>query len=91
MTKPECRMTNEDEAELHRLCDLLRQVEKNLDAGSPKREAVKKAALGLSLAFIHGFRNRIDDLATNLGRELNAAEKEHLRSIGIDPEAPLPR
>lgn len=83
-------MTNKDEAELHRLCDLLRQVEKSLEAGSPKREAVKKAALGLSLAFIHGFRGRVEHLAENLGRELNDAEKEHLRSLGIDPEAPLP-
>lgn len=83
-------MTNNDETELHRLCEMLRQVEKGLNAESPLREAVKKAALGLSLAFIHGFRERIEHLAENLGRELNDSEKDHLRSLGIDPEAPLP-
>jgi hypothetical protein len=84
-------MTKEDEQELHRLCDLLRRVEKSLEVGSPLREAVIKAAYGVSLAFIHGFRSRVDELFARHGTELTAEEKDHLRSMGIEPDAPLPK
>ncbi|MBB5033484.1 hypothetical protein [Prosthecobacter vanneervenii] len=83
-------MTTEDESELHRLCDLLRIVDKRIGDEPLLSAAVKKAALGLSIAFIHGFRAKVEDLAQNLGRELSDADKEHLRSCGIDLDAPLP-
>lgn len=82
-------MTNEDEQELHRLCDMLRTVNKALPTDSPLREAVEKAGFGLSLAFIHGLRPKIEDLALGVGRELDEEQKEYLRSLGIDPDEQL--
>lgn len=79
-------MTDEDENELHRLCSMLREVHKSLDVESPFREAVTKASFGLSLAFIHGHRSEIEDLALGVGRPLNEVQKNHLRTLGIDPE-----
>lgn len=83
-------MKPEDEAELHRLCDLLRDVTKQLGPKSPMTEAVIKAAFGLSLAFMHGLRPKIEDLALGVGRPLTSEQLAHLRSLGIDPDADLP-
>ena len=83
-------MTQEDEAELHRLCDLLRVVAKQLGAESPLTEAVEKAAFGLSLAFMRGLRPEIEYLALGVGRPLSESQLQHLRSLGIDPDASLP-
>jgi hypothetical protein len=83
-------MSKDDEIELHRLCGMLRQVEKGLDSKSPLREAVSKASLGLSLAFIHGLRPKMEDWALGIGRPLNEEQQAHLRSLGIDPDSDLP-
>lgn len=79
-------MTEDDENELHRLGDMLKEVHDGLDAGSPLREAVTKAGLGLSLAFIGGQRAKIEEIAAGLGRPLNEAQREQLRKLGIDPD-----
>lgn len=79
-------MTAEDENELHRLCDMLREVHHTLDAGSPLREAVTKAGFGLSLAFFHGDRSKIEELALGVGRPLDEPQQQHLRTLGIDPD-----
>jgi hypothetical protein len=81
-------MTDDDQNELQRLCAMLREVHNGLDTESPLREAVTKAGLGLSLAFIHGHRAKIEDLALGGGSPLNEAQRNHLRSLGIAPEAP---
>ena len=81
-------MTEDDENELHRLCAMLREVHKGLDEQSPLREAITKAGFGLSLAFIRGDRPKIEDLALGVGRPLNEAQRNHLRSLGIDPDGP---
>jgi hypothetical protein len=80
-------MTDDDENELHRLCAMLREVHKGLDTKSPLREAVTKAGFGLSLAFIQGNRPKIEDLALSVDRTLNEEQRNHLRSLGIDPDA----
>ncbi len=79
-------MTAEDENELHRLCDMLREVHHTLDAGSPLREAVTKAGFGLSLAFMQGHRSKIEELTLGVGRPLDEAQRQHLRMLGIDPD-----
>ena len=81
-------MTNEDETELHRLCDMLRLVDQSLAHDSPLREAVRKAGFGLSLAFIDGRRSKIEELALNIGKPLTEAQRQHLLSLGIDPDEP---
>ena len=83
-------MTTDDESELHRLCDLLRGVTKQFPSDSPQAEALTKASFGLTLAFIHGLRPEIEDLMLGVGRPLTEAQKEHLRSLGIDPDADIP-
>jgi len=81
-------MTDDDENELQRLCAMLREVHNGLDTESPLREAVTKAGLGLSFAFIHGHRAKIEDLTLDSGSPLNEAQRNHLRSLGIALEAP---
>lgn len=76
-------MTREDELELHRLCDLLRRSAKSLQAEPDLVEAISKAGFGLSLAFMHGFRPKIEDLAQGVGRPLTEAQENHLRSLGV--------
>jgi len=79
-------MSPEDEQELHRLCEILRDVERALDANSPQREAVTKAALGLSLAFMRNLRPEIENLALGVGRPLDDEQRAHLWKMGIDPD-----
>ena len=78
-------MTNEDEFELLRLCEMLREVHKGLEAESPLREAVTKAALGLSFAYTHGSRSKIEEWALGIGKPLSDTGLQHLRSLGINP------
>ncbi len=80
------RMTEDDETELHRLCDMLREVHHGLDKESPLREAVTKAGLGLSLAFMHWHRLKLEALAAGIGRPLDEAQREQFRTLGIDPD-----
>jgi hypothetical protein len=79
-------MSQEDEADLHRLCNMLGEVHNGLEAGSPLREAVTKAALGLSFAYMHGGRNTIENRALGVGAPLGEAQREHLRSLGLNPK-----
>jgi hypothetical protein len=81
-------MTEDDENELHRLCAMLREVYKGLDEQSPLREAVTKAGFGLSLAFIHGHRPKVEDWALGFGRPLTETQRNHLSSLGINPDGP---
>jgi len=77
-------MTYEDVEELHRLCDMLKKVDDGLDIGSPLREAVSKGALALSVAFIQGFRSKVEDLAESVGRPLSESQRAFLSSTGIE-------
>ena len=79
-------MSEEDERELHRLCDMLKVVHDGLDVGSPLREAVTKAGLGLSLVFMNGQRSKVEELAAGLGRPLDEEQRQKLRALGIDPD-----
>ena len=80
-------MTPIDEQELLRLTRLLESVHERGDVDSQNREAVQKAALALSVAFIHGLRPEIERLYTTLEKALPATEREHLLRLGIDPDA----
>jgi hypothetical protein len=76
-----------DEQELLRLTSLLESIHECVDVDSQSREAVQKAALALSVAFIHGLRPEIERLYTTLERALSATEREPLLRLGIDPDA----
>jgi hypothetical protein len=79
-------MSENDEQELQRLCEMLRVVHEGLVEESPLREAVRKAGFGLSLAFIGGQRGRIEELAARVGKPLGEEQREELRRMGIEAE-----
>ena len=82
-------MTDADEIELHRLCDMLGTIDRTLDRSSPFREALKKAGLALIHGFIDGRRGEIERQYQQLGTPLSDSERMRLRTLGIDPDAPL--
>ncbi len=86
MLDGEVHMNDADEAELHRLCAELEQVDRQ-QLSSSGREALKKAALALSTAFIHDLRSDIERQYERLGQPLSAAEQEWMKTVGIDPDA----
>ena len=79
-------MTPIDEQELLRLTNLLESIHERLDLDAHRREALQKAALALSVAFIHGLRSEIEKLYAAQNRELSTTEREHLLRLGIDPD-----
>ena len=80
-------MTTSDEKELHRLAALLETIDRSLEHSSPQREALKKAALALSLGFLRGLRSDIETQFEQLGTPLTDLQHTRLRSMGIDPES----
>ena len=79
-------MTPQDEKELHRLADMLRDIDATLQRESPLREGLKKAGLALSIAFIRDLRPEIERQFMSLGTPLSAAERARLEKMGIDPD-----
>ncbi len=77
-------MNKKDEAELHRLANLLSQISDKTELTKGEEEALKKAALSLSVSFIHGHRKEIEDIYDSLGEQLTADQKQYLRSLGIN-------
>ena len=76
-------MTKSDEAEAHRLCDVLRGLHDQAGDDPLKSEALKKAALAISVGFMRGLRPEIESFYRKLGASLSDAEKAELREIGI--------
>ncbi len=79
-------MNEADEAELHRLCAELEQIDRQQLSVS-QCEALKKSALALSTAFIHDLRGDIERQYARLGQTLSEEERQRMKSIGIDPDA----
>jgi hypothetical protein len=76
-------MTKNDENELHRLTNFLSKVTDRTDLSKDEKEALKKAALALSIAFIHGHRKEIEDIYENLDSTLSPEQQQYLRSSGL--------
>ena len=79
-------MNDANEAELHRLCAELEQID-HQQLSLSQREALKKSALALSTAFIHDLRGDIERQYDRLGQPLTDAERKRMKAIGIDPDA----
>jgi hypothetical protein len=79
-------MTPADHQELLRLTNLLQPLDDRQNVGDV-REALRKAALALNVAFIHGLRAEVEEMFASLEKPLGPAEREHLRRLGIDPDA----
>jgi len=76
-------MTESDEQELHRLTDILRDVE-GLAVNEGQSEAIKKAALALHSSFINGGRSQIESTFENLGKPLNSEQRAFVDSLLSD-------
>ena len=79
-------MTTTDEQELLRLTGLLESLHERIDDDPNGKEALRKAAVAVSVAFIHGLRPEIERLYSTLGKPLPAAERADLLRLGIDPD-----
>lgn len=76
-------MTIKDDAELHRLTNLLSKISDKTALTNDEQEALKKAALALSVAFMHGHRKEIEEIYDNLDKQLTPEQKQVLQSLGI--------
>lgn len=81
------RMTPADEQELRRVSALLAAIDAILPEASPLREGLVKAGLALGIAFIDGRRSWIEDTYTHLDDDLSEVQRNHLASLGIDPDS----
>jgi hypothetical protein len=80
-------MNDADESELRRLCNELGQVDRQPSLTGAQREALKKAALALGIVFGNGLRHTLEEQYHSLGQPLTIEQRNHLKSIGIDPDA----
>ena len=80
-------MKHPDERELLRLASLLEALHKRPDVDQHSREALQKAALALSVAFIHGLRGEVEELYATLDKPLPEAARRHLLRLGVNPDA----
>jgi len=79
-------MIKEDEAELHRLCEMLRMIDCQLAPASNLREGLQKAGLALSFTFLHRLRSDLESLYGTLDSPLTDIERHHLIDMGINPD-----
>ncbi len=78
-------MSQKDDAEAERLIKMLQALNTGLPVESPTREALQKAALALSLSFMHGMREQVEEMYGSINAPLTDAQKSHLKSLGIEP------
>jgi len=79
-------MSEADEAELERLSSALEQVDR-LPLSDAQREALKKSALALNIAFLHDLRGDVERQYERLGQPLTEEERQRMQARGIDPDA----
>jgi hypothetical protein len=72
-------MNKNDEAELHRLTNLLSKINDKFELTTDSKEALEKAALALSVSFIHGHRKEIEKLYLSHDDQLTEDQKQYLR------------
>ena len=79
-------MKPEDHQEAIRLCEALHQIHASVKESAVASEALKKAALAISLSFAHGLRGNIEALYKSIDEPLSQADKANLELLGISPE-----
>jgi hypothetical protein len=62
-------LTDADERELLRLTTVLESLHDRLDADPSGKEALHKAALALSVSFIHGLRSEVETLYATVSQD----------------------
>jgi hypothetical protein len=78
-------MTRDDESELHRLSELLRQIDSFLPEDAPQREALVKAGLALIQAFTSGGRQALEESFAENNAALTETRLAHIRELGLKP------
>jgi hypothetical protein len=78
-------MNPEDEKELHRLSELLHDIDRTLAADAPQREALMKAGLALGMIFLQSARGEIERIYEGIGQPVTKKQQSSLRSKGIKP------
>ena len=76
-------MSQSDEAELHRLCGHLDQIDRDFSLSSEQQEALKKAALALHRAFVGGLRLTVEDDFASIGQPLSEEERLIVKSRAL--------
>jgi hypothetical protein len=76
-------MTKNDEHELHRLTNLLSKIGDKAELSEDGKEALRKAAIALSVSFIHGHRKEIEEIYCKADEKLSAEQQQHLRALGL--------
>jgi hypothetical protein len=76
-------MSSPDDAEMHRLCEQLADVDRLLPDGAPEREALQKAAIALQLAFRRGLRAELEKEFASLELPLTDEQRARLTELGL--------
>jgi hypothetical protein len=79
-------MSSPDDAEMHRLCELLADVDRLLPDGAPEREGLKKSAIALQLAFRRGLRAELEREFATLDLPLADEQRARLRELGLNKD-----
>jgi hypothetical protein len=82
-------LRSQDEAELTRLCGHLEAIHGRGGLSDDEAAALKRATCALAVVFFHGLRTEVDRLANSDG-SLTSEQQEHLRQLGINPDADTP-
>jgi len=77
-------MKKEDETELYRLTEMLKEIDGQLEPSSPYHEALMKGALALIDVFSHGRLPEIEKWFDDIGKPLSAEDIANLRRLGVD-------
>ncbi len=81
-------MNEADESELHRLCAELEQIDLHNAISDSQRDALTKAAMALSIVFSSNLGETLVQHHRSHGEPLSEKRRQHLLSLGIDPDAP---
>ncbi len=76
-------MTKDDEKELFRLTEVLRTMHEKVGNDVLASEALKKAALALSVGFIHGLRTEIERFYSDHEHPLSGDDRARLANLDI--------
>lgn len=74
------------EAEMRQSCDVLKVIAEQYPHDSTEFLTLQKAAIALQLIRQHNFGFELEELHNAIGTPLTEEQKNHLRSMGINPD-----
>ena len=79
-------MNQEDEIELHRLCNAIKRLDTHPELSAEEHEALTKAALALQRIFLLAERQTLEEQYESLSMPLSIDQVGHLQRMGLDLE-----